>query len=433
MRENEMQNTQSLMRYSIKIVLLLWLSTLMHLVKADIVLDVVGVGGQQFPIAITPLKGEDSSGQALSSIISADLIGSGLFKLIDISDLPRASTPQEIPLKLIKAKGAQTQLVGSINPDANGYTVRFWLVDVIQGKVLFGYDKVASNQNMRQVAHEIADLIYRQLTGEPGIFSTKIAFVMRGGRGYQLQVADADGFGAHTILSSPEPIISPRWSPDGTKIAYVSFERKKPEIFVQNVITGARYALATFKGSNSAPAWSFDSKQLAIVLTRDGYSQIYLINANGGGLRRLTVSNAIDTEPSFSPDGQSIIFTSDRGGSPQIYQMPVSGGPATRLTYDGNYNASAKFSPDGKSIVLIHRGNGGYQVAIMDLASRQMIALTAGAKDDSPSFAPNGRVILYKSIDDGRSVLASVSKDGLVKQKFRSGRNIHQPTWGPFL
>lgn len=421
------------MQNILKLVLGLSLISMLTFAKAEVTFEVVGVGSQQFPIAISSLKGEEAIPPALSHIISHDLAGSGLFKLIDITDLPRLASPQDIPFKLIKARGAHTQLVGTVNATTEGYAVRFWLVDILQNKILFGYEKVAAKQNMRQVAHEIADLIYQELTGEPGVFSTKIAFVARSGQTYQLQIADADGFGARTILFSPEPIISPKWSFDGTKIAYVSFERKKPVIFVQNVMSGARYALAAFKGSNSAPAWSPDSSQLAIVLTKDGYSQIYLINSNGSGLSRLTNSAAIDTEPSFSPDGKSLIFTSDRGGSPQIYQMSTSGGIATRLTYDGGYNASAKFSPDGKSIVLIHRGSGGYQVALMDVASRQIIPLSIGAKDDSPSFSPNGRVILYKSEAGRRGILATISKDGRVQQTLKSDSDIRQPVWGPFI
>ena len=421
------------MQNTLKLVIGLILTSILTFARAEVTFDVVGIGGQQFPIAITALKGEESTAFPLSSIISHDLIGSGLFKLVDISDLSPPAVPQDIPLNLIKTRGAHTQLVGNVNTTPDGYMVRFWLVDILQNKILFGYEKVASKQDMRQVAHEIADLIYKQLTGEPGIFSTKIAFVVRNGRTYQLQIADADGFGARTILSSPEPIISPKWSFDGVKIAYVSFERKKPIIFVQNVMSGARYALAAFKGSNSAPAWSPDSSRLAIVLTKDGYSQIYLINSDGSGLRRLTNSAAIDTEPSFSPDGKTIIFTSDRGGSPQIYQMPSSGGAALRLTYEGGYNASAKYSPDGKSIVLIHRSSVGYQVALMDLGSRQIMPLSLGVKDDSPSFAPNGRVILYKSGSGSHGILATISKDGRVKQTLKSDLDIRQPVWGPFV
>lgn len=404
------------------------------IVRADIAFEVIGVGGKTFPIAITPFKGEMQNQAAITPIVQADLVSTGLFKVLDVSDIePQAFQPQSISYPLVQARGVQSQLVGQIELIEGGYKVRFWLVDIIQRKVLFGYEKEVAPHAMRRAAHEIADLIYRQLTGEPGIFSTKIAFVTKQGRQYRLQIADADGFGAKTILSSNEPIISPKWSFDGTQLAYVSFERKKPIIFIQNIVMGNRRAVAAFKGSNSAPAWSPDGERLAIVLTKDGYSQLYLIGSSGEGLRRLTNSQAIDTEPSFSPDGNSIIFTSDRGGSPQLYQISINGGNPTRLTYEGNYNASAKFSPNGKSIVMIHRTPQGYKVAVMDLATRQIVSLSDTSRDDSPSFAPNGRVILYESEIGGRGTLATVSTDGRVKQRLRSEGDIRQPAWGPLL
>lgn len=422
---------QKLIRTCLLILLIGWGA----LARADISFEVIGVGSQQFSIAITPFAGEGSMQQPVTPVVSADLVRSGLFRLIGADDmLPLPVMPSQIKYDLIRARGAQTQLLGSVTPSGNGYTVKFWLVDIATRNVLFGYEKQAASADMRRVAHEIADLVYKQLTGEPGVFATKIAFVVRNGRQRQLQVADADGFGARTILSSNEPIISPKWSPDGTRLAYVSFERQKPIVFVQNVVSGARQAVAAFKGNNSAPAWSPDGQRLAVVLTRDGNSQIYMIGANGGGLRRLTSSATIDTEPSFAPDGGSIIFTSDRGGTPQIYQVSLSGGSPTRLTYDGDYNAAAKFSPDGKSIVMIHRsGGGGFKVAVMDLASRQVFALTDGPRDDSPSFAGNGRMILYESEVGGHGTLGVVSSDGRVKQRLRSNSDIRQPAWGPLL
>jgi TolB protein len=401
--------------------------------QADISFEVVGVGGQQYPVAITPFSNEVGMKQPLTAIISSDLARSGLFKLVNVSDmLPLPASPREIKFDPVKARGAQTQLIGTVSFNGNSYSVKFWLVDLVSKKELFAYEKQAPMSEMRRIAHEIADLVYEKLTGERGVFATRIAFVVKQARQHALQVADADGYGARTIISSPEPIISPKWSPDGMRLAYVSFERKKPVVFVQHLDSGNRQAVAAFKGNNSAPAWSPDGSQLAVVLTRDGTSQIYLIDAHGGGLRRLSNNDSIDTEPAFSPDGRSIIFTSDRGGSPQIYQIPTEGGAATRLTYEGNYNAAAKFSPDGKSIVMIQRTNGGFQVAVMDLATRQVAILTESSRDDSPSFAPNGRMILYESEVSGRGTLAAVSSDGRVKQRLiAQGENIRQPAWGP--
>jgi TolB protein len=416
----------------LKISVLIGLVSWMTLVKADIAFDVIGVGGQQFPIALTPFAGEREMSQAITPIVQADLTSSGLFKLINIADiLPIPTLPAQIKYDVVAMRGIQTQLLGSVQPSGNGYAIRFWLVDIVQRKTLFAYETQAIATDMRRVGHEIADLIYQALTGKPGVFSTKIAFVVRHGRQHQLQVADADGFNAKVIVASSEPIISPKWSPDGTRLAYVSFERKKPIIFVQDVRSGARRAVAAFKGNNSAPAWAPNGSQLAVVLTQDGHSQIYLMGANGEGLRRLTTSHSIDTEPSFSPDGKSIIFTSDRGGSPQIYQVLLAGGTPTRLSYTGSYNASAKFSPDGQSIVMIHRAQGGYKVAIMDVATRQIATLSDSMRDDSPSFAPNGQMILYESELGGRGTLAAVSIDGRVKQRLQAHGDIRQPAWGP--
>ena len=398
-------------------------------------IEIIGGGANQIPITVLPFAGEERFTQRIAQIISADLQRSGLFKLGSIGSVrPLPSEPSEINFRYWKNEGTDMMVIGSVSEKTDGNTeVRFRLMDVGKQSQVLGFSYTVTVPQLRVTAHKIADLIYERLTGDAGVFATKICYVTKSEKRFELQVADADGFNADFILAHREPIISPQWSPDGTRIAYVSFERRKPIVFVHNLLDGTRTVLANFEGSNSAPSWSPDGKKLAIVLTKDGTSNLYAIGADGSGLIRLTSNQAIDTEPNFSPDGKHILFTSDRAGSPQVYRMRADGqGEAERLTFEGSYNVTPRYSPDGKSFIFIHRNEARFNVAVQEIASRQMQILTAGGLDQSPTYAPNGKMILYASEVKGRGILAAVSSDGRIKQRItaQSG-DIREPAWGP--
>lgn len=406
-------------------------------VNAALEIEISGGSAQQIPIAIVPFGQAANINQVnISNIIGADLRRSGLFRVLETGGV--ASKPTDITqIKYAEwaALQAQAMTVGKVESlPGNRLKITFKLADVLKQTQLAGMEyNIAPNQ-LRTTAHKIADIIYQKLTGEAGIFASRIAYINKAKGRYALQVADADGENPQTVVSSSEPIISPAWAPDGTKLAYVSFEKKKPIIFVQSLMTGQRQVLANFKGNNSAPAWSPDGSKLAIVLTYGANSQVYTINADGTGLKQLTKSSAIDTEPTWSPDAKWVYFSSDRGGKPQIYKVSSLGGEAQRVTFEGAYNLSPRFSPDGKSLAMIRNDGGRYRVALQDLSTGQGQLLSEGGQDESPSFAPNGRVILYATRAGGHGALAAVSADGRVKQRLsESGGDVREPAWGPLL
>lgn len=406
------------------------------LASAALTIEIVGGAAQQIPIAIVPFAQSATLPDNVAQLIEADLRRSGLFRVLETRGV--ASQPhelEEVKYSEWAALQAQAMAIGKVEPQPGGrLRVSFRLLDILKQNQLAGLEYNITPQQLRQTAHKIADLIYEKLIGEPGVFATRITYITKSGNRYVLQVADADGANAQTVLSSAEPIISPSWSPDGTRLAYVSFEKKKPVVFVQSLVSGQRYVLANFKGNNSAPSWSPDGKRLAVVLTHGANSQIYLINADGTGLVQLSHSSTIDTEPEWSPDGKWLYFTSDRGGSPQIYRMSVAGGEAQRVTFEGSYNVSSHPSPDGKLLVFIRRDEGKFRVAVQELATGQVQILSDSAQDESPSFAPNGRLIIYATSVNGKGVLSVVSADGRVKQRLsETGGDVREPSWGPLV
>jgi TolB protein len=404
--------------------------------RAQLTIEIVGGGANQIPITIVPFGAEERQSQRVSEVIGADLNRSGRFKLQEPGSVrPFPTEPAEVNFRYWKNRGSQTMVIGKVADRNDGrLDVRFRLMDSAKEAQLLGFSYTVMPAQLRAIAHKIADIIYEKLTGEPGVFSTRIAYVARNPERFELQVADADGLNSQFILAHREPIISPAWSPDGSRIAYVSFEQRKSIVFLHDLMRGSRRILANYEGSNSAPAWSPEGDRLAVALSKDGVTQIYLLRADGSNLVRLTFSNAIDTEPNFSPDGRSILFTSDRGGSPQIYRMSASGANVERVTFDGSYNVTPRFSPDGKSFAFIQRAQGRYTLSTMDFATRQALALTDGQLDGSPTFSPNGRLVLYASIVKGRGILAAVSSDGRIKQKITSAAlDVREPAWGPLV
>lgn len=401
-------------------------------VQAQFRVEVTGVGMTRIPVVLVPLRGQAAVSQKISDIVQADLERSGQFKGLDAvgSQLDELSTPDA---NVWRQRGADALVAGSMTRLADGrYDIRARLWDIVTGQEKSAFKDTVTVGDLRLSAHRMADWIFQQLTGTPGVFATRIAYVTKSAGRYNLWVADADGEGARMALTSPEPIISPSWSPSGDQLAYVSFELHKPVIFVHELSTGKRRVVANFKGSNSAPGWSPDGRALVATLSRSGGSQIYQVALQGGEPRRLQQSSGIDTEPVYTPDGSQIFFVSDRGGSPQIYRMPASGGAAERVTFNGSYNISPAISPDGRWMAFVSRNGGQFKVHVMDLTTGLVSPISDTTSDERPSFAPNSKMLIYATIVQGRESLVTSTLDGRVKARL-AGQNgdIREPGWGP--
>ena len=418
-------------------IVLVFLSTLMLSSEATWALDLELTQGinAALPIGINSF-GSNGYAQEVTDVVNNDLHLSGQFRII-----PASQGLDGQSVAAWQHAGADSVLSGRVSPlDGNRYNVSFELVDAAaQGRLLLSKTYLINGNQMRSLAHHISDEVYQKLTGERGIFSTRIAYILVkrsvGKTQYSLEVADVDSSNPHSLLVSSEPIMSPAWSPDGTKIAYVSFEKTRAQIFNVDVATGQRRLLTDFTGINGAPAWSPDGRQLAVVLSKGGNPKIYTVDLSSGAMKQITFGDAIDTEPRYSPDGRTLLFTSGRGGSPQIYRLSLADGAISRVSYDGNYNARASYTPNQQNIVMLHRGDDRrFNIGVQNVGSGRVTPLTNSQMDESPSVSPNGRLILYATHYQDKGVLAITSLDGSIKLRLPSrDGDVQEPAWSPFL
>ncbi len=437
------------MRHFLKLFCLLLLITPFS-IKAAVDLELTEGVKSALPIAVIPFGGNDASTELLdmAAVVNADLQNSGRFHPLDRTKMQeKPQNVDQVNAKTWQSMGVDNLVVGSIKPMNGKYQVNIQLIDVFAGKkgegsrsstLLLDKQFQVAPSGMRRLAHHISDIIYEKLTGEKGIFSTHIVYVVVEKNNnipirYRLEASDIDGFNPRNLLVSKEPIMSPAWSPDGTKIAYVSFEKERAGIYVQEIATGSRRLVSDYQGINGAPAWSADGTQLAFTLSKEGTPRIYTLNLVSNSLTQRTSGNAIDTEPSWSPDGKTIIFTSNRSGGPQIYKIDLSSGNVQRVTFEGNYNASGIFSPDGKNIIMLHQENGAYHIATQNTQTGKIEILTQTGRDQSPSIAPNGSMVIFATKAGRSQVLAIVSTNSHVQLRLPArGGDAREPDWSPF-
>jgi len=431
------------MRWSVKLLLALAALLAGMVVRAELRIEISRGAEKPMPVAIVPMgwQGTGASPMDVAGIISRDLASTGRFDPLAPADIiERPTSGAEVDFQDWKMLGVEAVVVGRLLQTGNGeYTIQFQLFDVLRGEQLLGYRLPSTGAALRLSSHRVADMIYEKLTGVAGIFTTRVAYVTASRRGaqselYRLIVADADGANEQIMVESREPIMSPAWSPDGRKLAYVSFENKQAEIYVQTLRSGVRQKVSSRAGVNGAPAWSPDGRQLALTLSRgEGNLDLFTLDLASQVLTRLTDQRSIETEAAWAPDGASIYFTSDRAGGPQVYRVGARGGVAQRVSFEGSYNARPRVSPDGKRIAVVTNDRGNYRIAVVDLQRGFTQVLTEGRQDESPSFAPNGETLIYATREGGRGVLATVSVDGKVRQRIPAAEgDVREPAWSPF-
>ena len=410
---------------------------------ADITVEITKGGVARTPVAVVPFGWSGQSADMpldIAEVIAADLQRSGRFAPIaEENMLQKPTTGAELDFDDWSFVKAEAVVVGRVTQTGdNAYSVSFQLFDVFRQEQLVGYRIPASRGTMRIVAHRAADMIYEKLTGIKGVFATKVAFITaeqrQEGRTYRLVVADQDGANETVILQSSDPLMSPAWSPDSRRLAYVSFENDRSSVWVQTLRTGNRIQVSNKPGINGAPSFSPDGRQLVLTLGGiDGNLDIHVLDLSTRQTRRLTTHRAIDTEGSWSPDGRYIYFTSDRSGGPQVYRVPAAGGTAERVTFEGSYNARPRLSPDGKRLAMVHLDRGNYRIAVMNVKSKELLVVSAGQQDESPSFAPNSDTLIYATRQARNGVLETVTADGLIRQRVSSGQgDVREPVWSPF-